>query len=77
MYKWAREIRGFVKWDKDTLVIRSVRISESSLRELISLFRRYKIPMQQLAQFENANNSEWFKNPAMYWYDNIFGSKKE
>lgn len=49
LFTWASEISGFVRWEHDTLVMRSQRISESSLRELLALFARYRLPMRQLA----------------------------
>jgi hypothetical protein len=49
------------------------RISDACLRELLALFRRYDIDMSQLAQFENASNRRWFRNPAAYWYKAVFG----
>jgi hypothetical protein len=76
LFAWASEISGFVRWERDTLVIRSIRVSESALRDLIALFWRYKVPMQQLAQFENEKNTQWFRNPGMYWYKEVFGAIK-
>jgi len=38
------------------LTVKSKRISDTSLRELLSLFRRYRISMRQLAQFRTARN---------------------
>jgi hypothetical protein len=53
------------------------RLSSESLRELIALFDRYDGPLNQLAQFENSSNRNWFRNPEMYWYRQVFlGSKR-
>lgn len=73
MFEWAREISGVVRWEQDTLVVRSTRISEEALRELLSLFHRYNIPMEQLAQFRNSKNDAWFVAPHMYWHRKVFG----
>jgi hypothetical protein len=72
LFHWAAEIPGFLRWDQDTLVVRS-RLSEASLRDLLSLFSRYEISMKQLAQFENPKNSAWFRAPHMYWHARVFG----
>lgn len=75
LFQWAAEIPGFLRWEQDTLVVRS-RLSEASLRDILALFSRYGIPMQQLAQFENPKNTAWFRAPHMYWHKQIFGAQK-
>jgi hypothetical protein len=54
--------------------VRSRRVSATTLRELLALFRRYGVPMAQLAQFENPANREWFRSPTAHWYQAIFGA---
>ena len=73
LFSWASEIAGFVRWEQDTLFMRSRRISAASLRDLLALFWRYQIPMEQLAQFENESNSPWFRAPKAYWHKRVFG----
>ena len=74
LFYWASEIPGFLRWEQDTLVMRSRRMSEAALRDLLALFWRYQIPMQQLAQFENKRNTSWFRAPHMYWHRRVFGA---
>lgn len=74
LFVWAAEIPGFLRWEQDTLVMRS-RLSESSLRDVLALFSRYGIPMAQLAQFRNSKNEQWFTAPHMYWHERVFGGK--
>jgi hypothetical protein len=73
LFEWGREISGVVRWEQDTLVVRSRRISEEALRDLLSLFSRYNIPMKQLAQFRNPENEEWFTAQHIYWHKKVFG----
>ena len=73
MFEWAMEIPGVLRWEQDTLVVRS-RISRDSLYDLLALFSRYRIPMTQLAQFENSANSAWFRDPIKYWHGEVFGA---
>lgn len=75
LFLWASEIRGVVRWEVDTLVVRSSRLSQASLRDLLALFFRYKIPMRQLAQFQNEKNASWFASPHMYWHQQVFAKK--
>ncbi len=75
LFEWAAEIRGFLRWDQDTLVVRS-RLSEASLRDLVALFNRYGIPMKQLAQFRTPKNEHWFAAPHKYWHRKVFGGLK-
>ncbi len=41
LFEWALEIPGAIRWEQDTLVVRSTRLSEASLRDILSLFHRY------------------------------------
>ncbi len=52
------------------------RISDGSLRELIALFYRYDIDMQQLAPFEHPANRSWFKNPGAFWFRRVWKPKR-
>lgn len=38
LFYWAREIGSVVGWEQDTLIIKSKRISQESLRDLLALF---------------------------------------
>ena len=69
------EIPGVLRWEQDTLVVRS-RISKASLYDLLALFSRYGISMRQLAQFENDANSSWFRDPVKYWHKDVFGAQR-
>nr|WP_199047695.1 hypothetical protein [Dyella sp. ASV24] len=73
LFTWVEEIPCFDRWDGDTLVLRSGEISEVDLRNLLALFSRYRLPMQQLAQFETGTNKHWFKAPSTFWYLEVFG----
>ncbi len=53
--------------------IKTKRISDISIRELLALFQRYSILMGQLAQFRDARNESWFASPVAYWYKSVFG----
>lgn len=72
LFEWAGEIPGVLRWERDTLVVRT-NLSQASLRELLALFYRYKIPMAQLAQFRTAKNEAWFTGPKTYWHARVFG----
>ncbi len=72
LFHWAAEVPGSLRWEHDTLVMRS-RLSEASLRDLLALFRRYGIPMGQLAQFLTPKNEHWFASPINPWHEAVFG----
>lgn len=72
LFEWAVEIPGVLRWEQDTLVVRT-RLSQESLRDVIALFNRYQIPMAQLAQFRRTENELWFAAPEMYWHGRVFG----
>jgi hypothetical protein len=75
LFSWASEISCVVRWEQDTLVVRSLRISEANLRELLAIFWRYEIPMAQLAQFQSNKNMAWFAAPKAYWHKKVFGQQ--
>lgn len=58
-FPWVAEIPGFLRWDQDTLIVRSL-LSEASLRDFLSLFSRYEIPMKQLTQFKKSKTVHGF-----------------
>lgn len=72
LFEWAMEIPGVLRWEQDTLVVRT-NLSQASLTDLLALFSRYQIPMTQLAQFRTTRNENWFAAPQMYWHSRVFG----
>ena len=72
MFKWGLEISGAVRWERDTLLLRSKHLSSSALRDLIALLWRYRVPMQQLAVFLTPRNRSWFADSQMYWHAKVF-----
>lgn len=78
-FYFIREIKAVKKFtgvgDEIHLHVSS-RLSKESIRELLSLFYRYKIDMRQFQQFETAQNSDWFRNDMKYWHKKVFSAKK-
>jgi hypothetical protein len=48
------------------------QIREDDLRELIALFVRYAIPLNQLKVFDLKRFSHWFRDRNSFWYDGVF-----
>ncbi len=78
-FEWINKIKSIKKYngsgDELCLYIKSNRIDDADLREIIGLFYRYKIDMKQLKIFLSKANEEWFylgKYKA-YWHKKIFG----
>lgn len=69
-FEGAAEIPGFLRWEQDTLVVRS-SLSPTSLRDLLALFNRYATPMAQLAQFLSSKNEPWFAAPNTYRHKKV------
>jgi len=65
-FAWIKRIPCVVTFDgrKDELYLymRDNNISNLELLELLALFRRYHIDMQQLEVFVNEHNRWWFYN---------------
>jgi hypothetical protein len=79
-FEWIKNIPSIVSFDgiRDELYlhVKSKRISNKDLREIIGLFYRYKVDMKQLQLFLNNNNRAWFKEGHKgYWYRRVFGTE--
>lgn len=76
-FAWAESISAvssvFGKDQNIYLCVKSQYISDRSLRELISLFQRYKVSMCQLAQFRTEKNQGWFADAGAFWFRSTFG----
>lgn len=55
--------------------LRSRRLSQQGLRELIALYTRYGGHLGELAQFATEANSAWFKSPNAVWHQAVFGTE--
>jgi hypothetical protein len=80
-FHWLQSIPGVtgVRGQGRELVIRlkSKRLSQTALRELIALYRRYNGRMSELQQFANDTNRNWFQNSDTYWYKEVFMEGQE
>ena len=56
-----------------TVQVRGQGLPDETLRELLALFRRYRIGMRQFARYESAANRQWFRKRSAYWYKGVFG----
>ena len=76
-FSWLQSISGVVRvvGTPEGLVVtlRSKRISQAALRDLLALHFRYGLPMDALAQFETAENKSWFRSRQAYWYAKVLG----
>ena len=74
-FEFAGSIKGIRKIDgvgEEIRILVSSRLSDESLRDILGLFQRYKIEMQQLSQFLTPKNREWFRNERKFWFRKIF-----
>jgi hypothetical protein len=78
-FSWLQSIPGVTgaHGQGRELVIRlkTKRLSQAALRELIALYRRYDGRMSELEQFANDTNRNWFQNPDAYWYKAVFTAR--
>ena len=76
-FEWLKRIKCVTKFEGSgtelRIHVRSKRISNQCLNELIGIFKRYTISMRQLAQFENESNRTWLRNPDFFWHREMFG----
>lgn len=76
-FSWLKSIPGVIRvrgvGRQLVVTLRSTRLSDRALRELIALHMRYRLPMRSLAQFESARNRSWFRSRQAYWHRKVFG----
>jgi hypothetical protein len=53
--------------------VNSAAVDERGLRELIALFRRYRVGLKQLAVFDRGEFADWFRSEQAYWHKEVFG----
>ena len=77
-FAWAQAIPAVVsvsgRGRSIVLAVKSESVPDASLRELLALFRRYRVSMRQLAKFRNTQNEPWFASPEAFWFRSVFGS---
>lgn len=78
-FGWLHSISGVteVRGQGRELVIqlKSKKLSQTALRELIALYRRYDGNMSELEQFVNDTNRSWFQHPDADWHSAVFAVK--
>jgi hypothetical protein len=76
-FSWLRNIPGVTRVVGAgrglQVTLRSLRMGEEALREMLALHWRYQLPMRHLAAFKSAGNERWFAAPETYWHDAVFG----
>lgn len=80
-FEWIKKIPSIIKYegkhDELLIYVQSEIISDNDLRELLALFYRYKIDMNQLTIFLNDDNKGWFfNNKKAFWHRRVFGVVK-
>jgi len=79
-FTWLVSIKGVKRTEgigTDLWIyLRSRCLSDSALRDMIAIYKRYDGDMRQLAQFVTQKNKHWFKDPKQYWYKDIFAQRK-
>lgn len=77
-FRWLESIPGVVAvrgvGGELEVTLRSRRLSDIALRELIALHLRYRLPMRHLAQFETDRNRAWFRQSGTPWFKAVFGA---
>ncbi|RZJ01316.1 MAG: hypothetical protein EOP39_23660 [Rubrivivax sp.] len=76
-FAWLKSVPGVIavagSGRELHIQLRSKRLSQQGLRELIALYTRYDGNLSDLAQFATEANSDWFKAPNAAWHRAVFG----
>jgi len=68
----ARRIPCITSVNQGFVHVRSKRLSESGLRDLIAIMRRYRMPMAQHRQLLKDRNEYWFNDSNTSWHREVF-----
>ncbi len=75
-FNWLSTIDGVVsvagRGSELEVQVRSKRLPDRCIRELLAIHFRYGLPMRSLEMFETEKNSDWFRDPKAYWYRHVF-----
>jgi hypothetical protein len=58
-----------------TISLRSKRVSQQDLRELIAILYRYRMNMRVLAPLASSRHP-WFTDKKKFWYKRVFGTSQ-
>jgi hypothetical protein len=76
-FKWMGAlscVKAFAgRGDTIYLTVDKSLVDDDALRELLALFHRYCIGMEQLRVFDRPEFAEWFRNSGTYWFQKVFG----
>jgi hypothetical protein len=76
-FAWLKSIPGVVRVEgvgrRLVVTLKSKRLSDVALREMIALHSRYRLPMRALAQFETSKNRRWFRSAQTSWHRKVWG----
>lgn len=75
-FHWLESIpavAGVTRVGRDLQISLKAPIDEPNLRDLVAVLKRYGVDMKCLSPFVDSTNEPWFKNPAAYWYKDVFG----
>lgn len=58
--------------------VKSSKISDIDLENILGIFQRYKFDMKQLSVFLNEGNKEWFyDNTKAFWHKKVFEKNRD
>lgn len=77
-FEWAQRIKCikqcFLSEQTIYIELKSNKLSERGLYDLLCFFKIYKIDMKQLRPFLTETNQKWFSaSKTAYWYNPLFG----
>jgi hypothetical protein len=75
-FHWLKAIEGVLRVEGKPygllVHLKTMHLSDDSLRDFIALHYRYSLPMRNLRLFKHDQNTHWFYDKNAYWYENIF-----
>lgn len=79
-FEWLDKLACVEKYEGEldvlNIYIDKAQVDEQSLREILSLFRRYAVDMSQLRVFDSDEFAAWFRDSRAYWFESIFRVEK-
>ncbi|OLL27791.1 hypothetical protein BTH42_31705 [Burkholderia sp. SRS-W-2-2016] len=75
-FEWLDKLSSVKRYEGEldvlSIYVDETKVDESALRELLALFQRFAVEMEQLRVFDRQEFAPWFRDPRAYWHAVVF-----
>ncbi|OLL31662.1 hypothetical protein BTH42_11165 [Burkholderia sp. SRS-W-2-2016] len=75
-FEWLDKLSCVKRYEGEldvlSIYVDETKVDENALRDLLALFRRFAVEMEQLRVFDRQEFAPWFRDPRAYWHAVVF-----